>query len=476
MSCTRCHKSHSTVQAFLLTCHDCHGKWHHRCHMPPVTDQELVLRIKAHNTNDTANGLQAWRCRRCTRDSTASTRGTPALRASVESSYQPQAQPVSRSSSLRGLPSSESHRTTPLLPSTSQVSASPSIREGSGPATTIHDRNQEEDSSSFASQSLPQSLECSTRPGDHGDRGVVVVDDPDLDSSQLPPPRSVKAKTTESSRIPTAVPTRGHAVARAIKSTSVTSKAARHPLAQEEEESSDSSRRPPLPTRRHLHRTSTQPVEPPSTQRPIRVVTGNNDLISHHPSTPRRKLADESLSQQEKESKREQFKRSVAEKEKRKRLEHKQRQQLSQARVEEKQSVEAITSEVIDLTLDITPQSSIRASPKEPTAVLLDHSTPEITTQAEGPSATSPTPPVIPLTSSAAEKEAVKEPDLAPQWIQARTDDNDIWARALRKKASEPPRKATGRKFKAQKLGEVRPELYQFNAVQWAAALRRGRL
>ena len=85
-SCVRCSKTHSTPHAFLLSCSGgCSKSWHHRalyslqtiiqsltfivyqpgCHQPPVSDSELIARIKAFNHNDIENGIHAWMCRRC---------------------------------------------------------------------------------------------------------------------------------------------------------------------------------------------------------------------------------------------------------------------------------------------------------------------------------------------------------------------------------------------------------------------------
>ncbi|KAF8893846.1 hypothetical protein BD779DRAFT_1503716 [Infundibulicybe gibba] len=64
-TCTRCSKSHSGPAAFLLTCSKCSKPWHHRCHIPPVSDTELISRIKASNAGDIRNGVPGWTCRRC---------------------------------------------------------------------------------------------------------------------------------------------------------------------------------------------------------------------------------------------------------------------------------------------------------------------------------------------------------------------------------------------------------------------------
>lgn len=85
LSCTRCSETHSTPKAFLLTCAACRRAWHHRklkwilqkyhikhligeetgCHIPPVSDGELIQLIKAYNEGDVVGGLSGWTCRRC---------------------------------------------------------------------------------------------------------------------------------------------------------------------------------------------------------------------------------------------------------------------------------------------------------------------------------------------------------------------------------------------------------------------------
>ncbi|TFK74604.1 hypothetical protein BDN72DRAFT_833102 [Pluteus cervinus] len=65
--CTRCTQTHSNPTAFLLSCASCARTWHHRCHVPPVEDVELVHRIKAHLAGDVANSYLAWKCRRCSK-------------------------------------------------------------------------------------------------------------------------------------------------------------------------------------------------------------------------------------------------------------------------------------------------------------------------------------------------------------------------------------------------------------------------
>lgn len=91
LSCVRCSTAHSTPHAFMLTCSgDCSKSWHHRklyenakggndlhcllgCHQPPVSDSELIARIKAFNDGDIQNSIHGWMCRRCLKHHKAST-------------------------------------------------------------------------------------------------------------------------------------------------------------------------------------------------------------------------------------------------------------------------------------------------------------------------------------------------------------------------------------------------------------------
>ncbi|OAX36656.1 hypothetical protein K503DRAFT_286224 [Rhizopogon vinicolor AM-OR11-026] len=73
LSCHRCSQSNSGPSAFLLTCGSCKRAWHHRCHVPPVEDTELIQRIRSTNTNDHDNGLAGWRCKRCKKKQAAET-------------------------------------------------------------------------------------------------------------------------------------------------------------------------------------------------------------------------------------------------------------------------------------------------------------------------------------------------------------------------------------------------------------------
>ncbi len=87
--CFRCKKSHDNPAAFLMACCRCERAWHHSeylsahasllssqsktvqpdpaCHIPPVTEDELMRRLKADNSGKRDVGLRAWQCRTCTK-------------------------------------------------------------------------------------------------------------------------------------------------------------------------------------------------------------------------------------------------------------------------------------------------------------------------------------------------------------------------------------------------------------------------
>ncbi|KAI9568601.1 hypothetical protein HD554DRAFT_2099360 [Boletus coccyginus] len=90
-SCQRCRQTGSGPQAFLLTCQGCSKTWHHRCHMPPVEDEDLIQLIRATTRGDKDNDLSSWMCRRCRKGAS----GTP----SAVSSREPTASSDSREGS-----------------------------------------------------------------------------------------------------------------------------------------------------------------------------------------------------------------------------------------------------------------------------------------------------------------------------------------------------------------------------------------
>ncbi|KAL6308439.1 hypothetical protein BKA93DRAFT_565589 [Sparassis latifolia] len=68
--CVRCNKSHNSPRAFLLDCCKCQRSWHHSCHIPPVTEQDILRRIEADENQKWTDGLGAWQCRRCSKKPT----------------------------------------------------------------------------------------------------------------------------------------------------------------------------------------------------------------------------------------------------------------------------------------------------------------------------------------------------------------------------------------------------------------------
>ncbi|KAH9969842.1 hypothetical protein BC827DRAFT_1163234 [Russula dissimulans] len=86
MSCNRCKTTSSDPFNFLLSCSDCGKKWHHRCHIPPLSDLELVALIRATNDNDVDNGLDSWIGRCCKRKRTRAPPISEALSHSVPTS------------------------------------------------------------------------------------------------------------------------------------------------------------------------------------------------------------------------------------------------------------------------------------------------------------------------------------------------------------------------------------------------------
>jgi hypothetical protein len=75
-----------TVRHFQAVCHLLKYKFHHLgCHQPPVSDSELIARIKAFNDGDIENSIHEWMCRRCLKR-----RGSSAVPSSIHMSGDPQ--------------------------------------------------------------------------------------------------------------------------------------------------------------------------------------------------------------------------------------------------------------------------------------------------------------------------------------------------------------------------------------------------
>jgi len=217
-----------------------------------------------------------------------------------------------------------------------------------------------------------------------------------------------------------------------------------------------------------------------SKQRPVlaRTEEVDKDITTLDPSLDRKKLtrgdtnvamtkrattSGQPLFKPEKESMRDQFRRNAAEKEKRRRQEHRQRQQLIiQAKIEQKEeSVEGITSDVIDMDLNNNQDANVVPT-EQPQPPILTNDMDDL-------------PMEITAAAASASEKAVNESNLAPHWINARADGDDMWGRASKKKGSTTSPSATRRKITAKKLDEVRPQLYQFDASQWVEAMKGGR-
>ncbi|KAJ2966500.1 hypothetical protein NUW54_g13789 [Trametes sanguinea] len=94
--CLRCKQSHDTPAAFLMACSKCE-----QCHVPPVSEQEIINRITADEQGKRHAGLAAWQCKRCTKRQRTDVQPTVNARA-------PPTVPVERTawvSSDAGLPS-----------------------------------------------------------------------------------------------------------------------------------------------------------------------------------------------------------------------------------------------------------------------------------------------------------------------------------------------------------------------------------
>ncbi|TBU47402.1 hypothetical protein BD309DRAFT_913913 [Dichomitus squalens] len=65
--CHRCKQIHDTPAAVLMACAKCERAWHHTCHVPPVSEKEILERIDLDKQGKRDVGLRAWQCRRCTK-------------------------------------------------------------------------------------------------------------------------------------------------------------------------------------------------------------------------------------------------------------------------------------------------------------------------------------------------------------------------------------------------------------------------
>lgn len=67
MACNRCKETSSDLFNFLLSCSKCGKKWHHKCHIPPLSEPEFIALLQATSENDVDNGLSSWIGRCCNR-------------------------------------------------------------------------------------------------------------------------------------------------------------------------------------------------------------------------------------------------------------------------------------------------------------------------------------------------------------------------------------------------------------------------
>lgn len=411
-----------------------------------------------------AKGLQAWKCKRCIRNSTTSAAGTPALEESVVPQDRAQNQSISRSSSAQGASTPANHGSAPP------------------PERTVP---------------LPRKIapEKAAPISRHQDGDVIVIDDSDSDSSPQLASKSTKLARFRSNRNPTATASTQRPVITKATKTTARPSAAVHLLAQEEEESSsDASSQPPVHHRSEsaAYQRPTSPSTSSSQQFPHPTVTTGDDdnIASLHPPPPqegqasnipattgrnRTNIPGVLLSQQDRENKRDQFRRNAADNEKRKRMEHRQRQrQLLQAKIEEKEAVEAVALDVVDV--DPNSNQQVQEQPRELRGQS-EHQIPEVSNQRTRLSVNTPAVFAGVSTMGVPECASQQEMNLAPQWFHARTDNdgNDMWARALRTKTSIDPPSTIRRKTKAQRLGEAQPQIYNFDIIQWEARLKRGR-
>lgn len=129
MSCNRCSQSSSTPANFLLLCKSCNKHWHHRCHPPPLENDELVQLIRCQTAGDRDNGLDGWICKRCSKKNQAETSGKTAvqsLRPRPDDNQQPPPSVQAQASLEPALPK-DKKKVNPNIATRSGGPAGPSI-------------------------------------------------------------------------------------------------------------------------------------------------------------------------------------------------------------------------------------------------------------------------------------------------------------------------------------------------------------
>jgi len=66
-ACVRCGETMNTPIKFLIECCKCQRVWHHPCHIPPISEAEILRRIEADEQSRFADGLGTWVCKRCSK-------------------------------------------------------------------------------------------------------------------------------------------------------------------------------------------------------------------------------------------------------------------------------------------------------------------------------------------------------------------------------------------------------------------------
>ncbi|KAI0357390.1 hypothetical protein OH77DRAFT_1588304 [Trametes cingulata] len=171
VSCVRCNKNHDTPAAFLMACCKCERAWHHTCHIPPVTEKEIMGRIDADERGKRDAGLSAWQCRRCTKKIRVEAPATAPARP-VESAQKTSApcEPRGKGGDTNGV-------------------AAPVARNASVPV----------DSKSSGHSS-------STQARKSAEPAVIEVDDDIQMVDAAPPPIPVKQSTPVVTKVPVSIP------------------------------------------------------------------------------------------------------------------------------------------------------------------------------------------------------------------------------------------------------------------------------
>ncbi|KAH9909457.1 uncharacterized protein B0H18DRAFT_896898, partial [Fomitopsis serialis] len=83
-ACVRCGETMNTPIKFLIECCKCQRVWHHPCHIPPISEAEILRRIEADEQGQSADGLDTWVCKRCSKQLASRKEVSSALVTSAE--------------------------------------------------------------------------------------------------------------------------------------------------------------------------------------------------------------------------------------------------------------------------------------------------------------------------------------------------------------------------------------------------------